>query len=252
MNVTAFLRRTGMTQKKLKDKIGCSMGLVNSWASNRAVPSYEKCIELINAGVTLTELFDTETAAKAFENSASSADLTLSKINEQNEKMERLKMQMANDHFELAMRCIKRQKIETADIEMHFFLLASYYSTLTGTKKELTYMDIERLDDLNELIDKKYMRDDLEGCPDVKNFRINFYLFASHCYGCEGIKKEHLEKVLETQNSLHNKMTGQSRDVSELVKHLEEEKRRLAHELANKNACGDELPVISDLDLGMC
>ena len=253
MNVSSFLRRTGMTQKNLKDKIDCSMGLINSWTSSRAVPSYEKCVDLINAGITLTELFDAETADKVLKNSASNADLSLNKVNEQNAKMEKLKMQMANDNFELAMRCLKRQNIEAADIETHFFLLASHYSTLVGSKKELTSEDIKRLNALNDLIDKKYKKEDLEGSSDVKNFRIYFYLFVSNCYGNEFTKKEYLEKLLESQNNLYNKITGQNRDVSELVKQLgEAKKRQLEIEVASKNSLENELPLLSDLDLCLC
>jgi transcriptional regulator with XRE-family HTH domain len=57
IDISGFLRRKGLTQKKLAEKLGCSLGLVGGWANYSCVPSYEKCIELLRAGMTISELF---------------------------------------------------------------------------------------------------------------------------------------------------------------------------------------------------
>jgi transcriptional regulator with XRE-family HTH domain len=65
IDLARFLKRKGITQKDLAEKLGCSLGLVGGWASYRCVPSYEKCIELLQAGMTISELFGEEVAKEA-------------------------------------------------------------------------------------------------------------------------------------------------------------------------------------------
>ncbi|MDR2579601.1 MAG: helix-turn-helix transcriptional regulator [Fibromonadaceae bacterium] len=62
IDVARFLKRKGLTQQELAKKISCSIGLVGGWASYRGVPSYEKCIELLKAGMTISELFGEDIA----------------------------------------------------------------------------------------------------------------------------------------------------------------------------------------------
>jgi len=62
IDIARFLKRKGLTQQELANKIDCSLGLVGGWASNRGVPSYEKCIMLLRAGMTVSELFGEEIA----------------------------------------------------------------------------------------------------------------------------------------------------------------------------------------------
>ncbi|MDR3001303.1 MAG: helix-turn-helix transcriptional regulator [Fibromonadaceae bacterium] len=62
ISVAQFLKRKGLTQQELAKKINCSLGLVGGWASYRGVPSYEKCIELLKAGMTISELFGEDIA----------------------------------------------------------------------------------------------------------------------------------------------------------------------------------------------
>lgn len=64
-----FLRRKNFKQKDAAAVVGVSMGLVGTWASNKAVPSYEKIIRLIDAGITSQELFGDEIGSKLVENS---------------------------------------------------------------------------------------------------------------------------------------------------------------------------------------
>jgi len=62
IDVARFLKRKGLTQQELAKKIKCSLGLVGGWASYRGVPSYEKCIELLQMGMTISELFGEDVA----------------------------------------------------------------------------------------------------------------------------------------------------------------------------------------------
>ena len=65
MDLTRFLRRKGWTQRELSEKIDCSLGLVGGWANHSGVPSYEKCIELLQVGITISELFGEEIAKES-------------------------------------------------------------------------------------------------------------------------------------------------------------------------------------------
>ena len=64
-----FLKRKNYKQKDVAAAIKVSMGLVGTWASNKAVPSYKKIIRLIDAGITSQELFGEEIGSKLVENS---------------------------------------------------------------------------------------------------------------------------------------------------------------------------------------
>ncbi|MCL2282034.1 MAG: helix-turn-helix domain-containing protein [Fibromonadales bacterium] len=62
IDIAQFLKRKRITQQELADKMDCSLGLVGGWASYRNVPSYEKCVELLKAGMTVSELFGEDVA----------------------------------------------------------------------------------------------------------------------------------------------------------------------------------------------
>jgi len=62
INISGFLKRKGLTQKELAEILNCSLGLVGGWASFRCVPSYEKCVELLRAGMYVSELFGEDVA----------------------------------------------------------------------------------------------------------------------------------------------------------------------------------------------
>lgn len=65
----SFLGRKKMKQREAADILGCSMGFVGMMASGKSKPSYETIIKLIDAGITVRELFGEEYAAKIIENS---------------------------------------------------------------------------------------------------------------------------------------------------------------------------------------
>ena len=65
-----FLNRKQLKQKDAASLIGVSSGLIGMWASNKAVPSYEKILKLIDKGITAEELFGKEYAEKLIANSS--------------------------------------------------------------------------------------------------------------------------------------------------------------------------------------
>jgi len=65
IDIARFLKRKGLTQQELADKIDCSLGLVGGWSSYRGVPSYDKCIRLLKEGMTVSELFGEDVAREA-------------------------------------------------------------------------------------------------------------------------------------------------------------------------------------------
>jgi transcriptional regulator with XRE-family HTH domain len=69
MNFADFLQRSGLTHREVAEKLGCSVALVSSWSTNRIQPSFEKILQLIDLGLTTTELFG-EKASVLAENSA--------------------------------------------------------------------------------------------------------------------------------------------------------------------------------------
>lgn len=66
-----FLRRKNMKQKDAATAVGASMGLIGTWASKKAVPSYEKMAKLIECGITSQELFGEELGNLLVKNSQS-------------------------------------------------------------------------------------------------------------------------------------------------------------------------------------
>ncbi|MCL2208050.1 MAG: helix-turn-helix domain-containing protein [Fibromonadales bacterium] len=65
IDMARFLKRKGLTQQELADRIDCSLGLIGGWSSYRGVPSYDKCIKLLQAGMTVAELFGEDVAKEA-------------------------------------------------------------------------------------------------------------------------------------------------------------------------------------------
>ena len=61
-DILSFQKRTGLNQRELSEKLGCSSGLVGNWAIGRAVPSYDKIGDLLALGMTIQELFGPEIA----------------------------------------------------------------------------------------------------------------------------------------------------------------------------------------------
>jgi len=62
-NINKFLARTGHTHASLAEKLDCSSGLIGAYASKEgAAPSYEKCKQLLDLGMSLEEMFGQETA----------------------------------------------------------------------------------------------------------------------------------------------------------------------------------------------
>jgi transcriptional regulator with XRE-family HTH domain len=64
-DITTFLRRSHQTQKELAEKLSCSSGLVGQWASGRAIPSYEKIVDLLKLGMTVREIFGKDVSETA-------------------------------------------------------------------------------------------------------------------------------------------------------------------------------------------
>lgn len=52
-----FIHRKRMKQKDAATMVGVSIGLVGTWASGKALPSYEKVVKLIECGISAQELF---------------------------------------------------------------------------------------------------------------------------------------------------------------------------------------------------
>ena len=73
-----FLHRKNFKQKDAAAAVGASMGLIGTWASKKAVPSYEKIAKLIELGITAQELFGEEIGSKLVQNSAPSIPPELS------------------------------------------------------------------------------------------------------------------------------------------------------------------------------
>jgi len=69
-----FLQRKRLKHREVAEQIGASMGLIGSWASNKALPSYEKMAKLIECGMTAKELFGKDLAEELLRNSGNSAE----------------------------------------------------------------------------------------------------------------------------------------------------------------------------------
>lgn len=61
-DILSFQKRTGLNQRELSEKLGCSSGLVGNWAIGRAVPSYDKIGDLLALGMSIEELFGSDVA----------------------------------------------------------------------------------------------------------------------------------------------------------------------------------------------
>lgn len=58
VKVHDFMKRVGLkNQTELAKKLGIKQGTVSAWAVGASSPTYEKCIELLEMGMTVEELF---------------------------------------------------------------------------------------------------------------------------------------------------------------------------------------------------
>jgi transcriptional regulator with XRE-family HTH domain len=62
--ITHFLKRNDFTFAELGEKLDCTPSLIGSWTSDRAFPSFDKCVKLLELGMTFEEMFGTELAEK--------------------------------------------------------------------------------------------------------------------------------------------------------------------------------------------
>lgn len=72
----SFLLRTRLKQREVAEKTGVSSGLVGTWASGKARPSYETILKLIECGISASELFGKEAAQKLLSNSGMTAKIS--------------------------------------------------------------------------------------------------------------------------------------------------------------------------------
>lgn len=68
-DINSMLRRKKLKMRELSEQTGISVGLIGMWASFKALPSYDKMMQLIDAGITAEELFGKEKAKILLENS---------------------------------------------------------------------------------------------------------------------------------------------------------------------------------------
>jgi len=64
-DISCFLARNNLTHAGLAEKLDCSTSLVSVWASSDQTPSFDKCLKLIELGMTFEEMFGTELTNKA-------------------------------------------------------------------------------------------------------------------------------------------------------------------------------------------
>jgi len=64
-DISCFLARKSLTHAELAEKLECSTSLVSVWASTDQTPSFDKCLKLIELGMTFEEMFGTELTGKA-------------------------------------------------------------------------------------------------------------------------------------------------------------------------------------------
>jgi len=64
-DISSFLARNNLTHAKLAEKLDCSTSLISVWASSEQTPSFDKCLKLIELGMTFEEMFGTELTSKA-------------------------------------------------------------------------------------------------------------------------------------------------------------------------------------------
>lgn len=61
MDVEKFVKRLGISNKELAERLGISLPNISIWKSGKAVPSYQVCRDLLRIGMRVDELFDEET-----------------------------------------------------------------------------------------------------------------------------------------------------------------------------------------------
>jgi transcriptional regulator with XRE-family HTH domain len=59
-DVNSFLGRSGMIFEDLAKKIDCSTGLIGMWTSGKSFASFDKCLKLLELGMTVEEMLGTE------------------------------------------------------------------------------------------------------------------------------------------------------------------------------------------------
>jgi len=59
-DINSFLKRNDMTFDDLAKKIDCSTGLIGMWNSGKSFASFDKCLKLMELGMTAEEMFGTE------------------------------------------------------------------------------------------------------------------------------------------------------------------------------------------------
>ena len=58
VNVQNFIDRVGIrSHEELAEKIGATKSAVSSWSAGVRTPTYEKCLALLELGMTVEELF---------------------------------------------------------------------------------------------------------------------------------------------------------------------------------------------------
>lgn len=74
MNIERFLKIRGWNQTELAREIGTSSQNINKWATGKGVPSYEFCRKLIEAGMSVEDLFGVDEYAPFQESKPFSMD----------------------------------------------------------------------------------------------------------------------------------------------------------------------------------
>jgi len=64
-DISSFLARKNLTHAELAEQLDCSTSLVSVWASRDQTPSFDKCLKLMELGMTFEEMFGTELTNKA-------------------------------------------------------------------------------------------------------------------------------------------------------------------------------------------
>ena len=58
VNIQKFIDRVGIkSHEELAEKIGATKSAVSSWSAGVRTPTYEKCVALLELGMTVEELF---------------------------------------------------------------------------------------------------------------------------------------------------------------------------------------------------
>jgi len=59
-DINSFLTRNNMIFEDLAEKLDCSTGLIGMWTSGKSFASFDKCLKLMELGMTAEEMFGTE------------------------------------------------------------------------------------------------------------------------------------------------------------------------------------------------